>query len=203
MTEDRLDQLSARQIECLRLVGQGKRTKDIARFLGRSHHTIHREIENATRLLGAATRFDAAELVRTHRSRLQPGSGPSPDPDPGPDPDPDPDNDEAFVNEPQDLAAPWDYAAHRSLQPPLHGDGDEFGIHAVREEIAPFIHRNPSVPPDPRGASEGASLHDLIKRYRVIVAIVAAFLLAALLAGFLAIAHELQQLLIAWAYPPQ
>lgn len=180
MSDPQLDPLSARQRECLRLVGQGKRTKDIARLLGRSHHTIHREIENATRLLGAATRFDAAEMIRD-----RPES-----------------DDEPFVNEPHDLAAPRDFAAHRPQQPPPGGGGRQAGFDAVREDYVPFIHSTTGTPPPSRAEQERAGLYDLIDRHRMIVSIIATFLLAALAAGFLAIAHELQQLLIGWTYPP-
>ncbi|WP_052215917.1 helix-turn-helix domain-containing protein [Sphingomonas sp. ERG5] len=179
MSDDRLDQLSARQRECLRLVGQGKRTKDIARLLGRSHHTIHRDIENATRLLGAATRFEAADRLR----------------------DPVGGDDEPFVNEPRDLVAPRDFTAHRPSQPPPVGDGRQAGVDWVREEHLPFVHSTPHPPPPPWAEQERAGLYDLINRHRMIVSIIATFLLVALVAGFLAIAHELQQLLIGWTYP--
>jgi DNA-binding CsgD family transcriptional regulator len=202
MSDPRLDQLSARQRECLRLVGQGKRTKDIARLLGRSHHTIHRDIENATRLLGAATRFEAAEMLQ-HQPRHQlrgHGTG----------------DDEPFVNEPRDLADDRDFPAHPPLQPPPVGAGRQIGFDAVREEYVPFVHSNQAysnrahsnrahsnraMPPPPRTEQERAGPYDLINRHRVIVSIIATVLLAALMAGFLAIAHELQQLLIGWTYP--
>ncbi len=196
MSDPRLDQLSARQRECLRLVGQGKRTKDIARLLGRSHHTIHRDIENATRLLGATTRFEAAEMLRDGGGRARESRSRYPLES----------HDEPFVNEPRDLADDRDFPAHPPLQPPPAGAGRQIGFDAVREEYVPFVHSNRAhsnraMPPPPRAEQERAGPYDLINRHRVIVSIIATVLLAALMAGFLAIAHELQQLLIGWTYP--
>jgi DNA-binding CsgD family transcriptional regulator len=65
-TQDRptgkLDRLTQSERECLRMVAQHMRSKEIARSRGTSPFTVNRQIESACRKLGAATRQDAARI---------------------------------------------------------------------------------------------------------------------------------------------
>ncbi len=63
LADDRVEQLTEAQREVLRLVAAGLGSKDIARELKRSHHSIDRRIERAMHSLGAANRYIAARLV--------------------------------------------------------------------------------------------------------------------------------------------
>lgn len=59
---DVLDRLTAKQCECLELVLQHQTSKQIAQSLGISPHTVNQRLDSARRVLGAATRLDAAVL---------------------------------------------------------------------------------------------------------------------------------------------
>jgi DNA-binding CsgD family transcriptional regulator len=65
-TQDRpavkLDRLTQSERECLRMVAQHMRSKEIARSRGTSPYTVNRQIESACKKLGAATRQDAARI---------------------------------------------------------------------------------------------------------------------------------------------
>jgi len=61
-TTGRLDLLTQSERECLRMVAQHMRSKEIARQRGTSPYTVNRQIENAIRKLGAADRHDAARM---------------------------------------------------------------------------------------------------------------------------------------------
>jgi DNA-binding CsgD family transcriptional regulator len=63
MEHDRIDQLTDRERDCLRLVARGNSSKDIAGELGISHHTVDLHLKRAMKALGAATRRDAARLL--------------------------------------------------------------------------------------------------------------------------------------------
>ncbi|WP_448659201.1 helix-turn-helix domain-containing protein [Sphingomonas sp. CJ99] len=56
--------LTARERNCLELVGEGFRSKEIAVRLGISHHTVDQHLKAAVRKLGATSRQDAARLLR-------------------------------------------------------------------------------------------------------------------------------------------
>jgi DNA-binding CsgD family transcriptional regulator len=58
----RLDRLTQSERECLRMVAQHMRSKEIARSRGTSPFTVNRQIESACKKLGAATRQDAARI---------------------------------------------------------------------------------------------------------------------------------------------
>ncbi|HSX57368.1 MAG TPA: helix-turn-helix transcriptional regulator, partial [Sphingomonas sp.] len=58
-----LAKLSERQRAALRLVARGHDSKTIAPQFGRSHHTIHKDLERAMNLLGARDRFEAARWL--------------------------------------------------------------------------------------------------------------------------------------------
>jgi len=64
-----LDRLTERERECLRLVDRHMSSKEIARELGLSKHTVDWHLDKARKRLGAADRYDAARRVfdRAHR----------------------------------------------------------------------------------------------------------------------------------------
>lgn len=55
--------LSDKQKDCLRLVLQCKTSKEIARELGISPHTVDRRLKDAIEQLGVSSRFEAARLL--------------------------------------------------------------------------------------------------------------------------------------------
>lgn len=59
-----LNKLSEGQLVCLRLVLEHKSSKDIARELGISRHTVDQRLKGAMRLLGATSRVAAARKLR-------------------------------------------------------------------------------------------------------------------------------------------
>ncbi|TZG28731.1 response regulator transcription factor [Sphingomonas montanisoli] len=63
-----IDRLSDRQKECLRLVWRHQSSKDIARHLGLSPHTVDDYLRKAIRTLDAADRIDAAR--RLHEAEV-------------------------------------------------------------------------------------------------------------------------------------
>lgn len=63
---ERLESLSERQREVLRLVSRDRNSKEIGRDLGLSDETVKNHIKAATRRLGVNSRFDAARLLRIH-----------------------------------------------------------------------------------------------------------------------------------------
>ncbi|MDP1025964.1 helix-turn-helix transcriptional regulator [Sphingomonas sp. KR1UV-12] len=60
---DPLSVLSPRQLQCLRLVGQGLEAKEIGRALGISDMTVKNHLSAARTALGVARSIDAARLV--------------------------------------------------------------------------------------------------------------------------------------------
>ncbi len=65
---DRLDLLSEAERECLRRVYAHLTSKDIARELRISHHTVDMRLRTAIRKLGVANRTEAAMLLHAHES---------------------------------------------------------------------------------------------------------------------------------------
>ena len=61
--DDPTTRLTVRQRDCLRLVGQLKKTEQIAGELGIAPSTVNTHIERAVALLGAANRREAARIV--------------------------------------------------------------------------------------------------------------------------------------------
>jgi DNA-binding CsgD family transcriptional regulator len=59
------NQLSRREVECLKWVVDGKSDTDIGAILGISHTTVHYHIERAKKKLGVRTRAQAAATVMT------------------------------------------------------------------------------------------------------------------------------------------
>ncbi len=63
-----LARLSDGQRDCLKLVGQYLSSKEIARQLDISPHTVDQRLKRATALLEVPTRFDAARLFMKHHA---------------------------------------------------------------------------------------------------------------------------------------
>jgi DNA-binding CsgD family transcriptional regulator len=59
---NKLGLLTQSERECLRMVAQHMRSKEIARSRGTSPYTVNRQIESACKKLGAASRQDAARM---------------------------------------------------------------------------------------------------------------------------------------------
>jgi DNA-binding CsgD family transcriptional regulator len=62
LDDNRLSKLTEGQRDCLRLVGQYLSSKEIARVLDISPHTVDQRLKRATALLEVPTRFEAARL---------------------------------------------------------------------------------------------------------------------------------------------
>ncbi|HEV7290509.1 helix-turn-helix transcriptional regulator [Sphingomonas sp.] len=54
------------ELDCIRLAGTGANSKIIARKLGLSHNTVNMYASRVRRILGAADRYEAAEMLRRH-----------------------------------------------------------------------------------------------------------------------------------------
>ena len=63
MMANRIEELSPRERECLRLVARNFSSKEIGRELGISNHTVDDHLKHAISLLGVASRFEAARLL--------------------------------------------------------------------------------------------------------------------------------------------
>jgi DNA-binding CsgD family transcriptional regulator len=63
MNQDAITTLSPMQKTCLRLVYDHLQTKEIARQLGVSNHTVESHIKSARARLGATSRLDAARML--------------------------------------------------------------------------------------------------------------------------------------------
>ncbi|ATC34331.1 LuxR family transcriptional regulator [Caulobacter vibrioides] len=70
-----LHRLTERERECLKLVDRHMSSKEIARALGLSKHTVDWHLDKARRRLGAADRYDAARRMSDHAHQ---GSAPPP-----------------------------------------------------------------------------------------------------------------------------
>jgi len=63
MVANRIEQLSPRERDCLRLVALAYSSKEIGRQLGISHHTVDDHLKHAMSVLDVASRFEAARLL--------------------------------------------------------------------------------------------------------------------------------------------
>ncbi len=63
MVANRIEELSPRERDCLRLVARAFSSKEIGRALGISHHTVDDHLKHAIAVLGVASRFEAARLL--------------------------------------------------------------------------------------------------------------------------------------------
>ena len=61
--DDPRETLTERERQCLRLVFERLRPKEIGRELGISHHTVNGHLQQAMRKLGATSSIEAARLV--------------------------------------------------------------------------------------------------------------------------------------------
>lgn len=67
MTDEAIARLSPNEIACLELVASGLGSKEIARELGGSPHTVDARLKSACAKLGTRSRFHAASLFREAR----------------------------------------------------------------------------------------------------------------------------------------
>jgi len=63
--DDPRETLTERERQCLRLVFERLRPKEIGRALGISHHTVNGHLQQAMRKLGATSSIEAARLLNT------------------------------------------------------------------------------------------------------------------------------------------
>jgi DNA-binding CsgD family transcriptional regulator len=61
--DQRVEKLSAAQVETLRHVFAHRSSKEIARIMGVSPHTVDERLRRANRILGVTSRIDAARIV--------------------------------------------------------------------------------------------------------------------------------------------
>ncbi|QJB68039.1 helix-turn-helix domain-containing protein [Parasphingorhabdus halotolerans] len=66
---DRIDNLSEPQKECLRLVASLRSSKEIARILDISPHTVDQRLKRAQTILGASSRAEAARMFVKHEKQ--------------------------------------------------------------------------------------------------------------------------------------
>lgn len=64
--DDRIAKLSNAQCDCLRLVAEHRSSKEIARLLAISPHTVDQRLKRATSILAVGSRFEAARLFASH-----------------------------------------------------------------------------------------------------------------------------------------
>ncbi|THD77016.1 MAG: LuxR family transcriptional regulator [Phenylobacterium sp.] len=67
-TGNRLDQLTPKERECLRLVGENRSSKQIARQLGISQTSVDTHLRRARHKLGIRDRYAAARLLEAQES---------------------------------------------------------------------------------------------------------------------------------------
>lgn len=72
MDADRIAGLSEGQRVCLRMVLRQMSSKEIARALGISRHTVDQRLRLAMRTLAAPNRIEAARALATHEGTYQP-----------------------------------------------------------------------------------------------------------------------------------
>jgi DNA-binding CsgD family transcriptional regulator len=68
---ERVERLSAGQLDCLRLVDQHLSSKEIAGELGISPHTVDQRIRQSLQILGVERRTQAARIVAQYRGPYQ------------------------------------------------------------------------------------------------------------------------------------
>ena len=71
MESDRIAKLTEAQRVCLRMVLMHLSSKDIARELGISPHTVDQRLRMAIQILGVANRFEAARILARHEAQTQ------------------------------------------------------------------------------------------------------------------------------------
>ena len=68
MDAERLNKLSEAQRICLRMVFMHMSSKDIARELGISPHTVDQRLKGAMQILGVDSRVEAARILARHEA---------------------------------------------------------------------------------------------------------------------------------------
>ena len=63
---DRINKLSDGQRDCLRLVAENRSSKEIARILAISPHTVDQRLKRAASILAVESRFEAARVFTSH-----------------------------------------------------------------------------------------------------------------------------------------
>lgn len=63
---DRVTKLSSAQCDCLRLVAENRSSKEIARLLAVSPHTVDQRLKRAASILAVESRFEAARLFASY-----------------------------------------------------------------------------------------------------------------------------------------
>jgi DNA-binding CsgD family transcriptional regulator len=144
MDAERLNKLSEGQRACLRMVFMHMSSKDIARELGISPHTVDQRLKGAIQVLGVESRVEAARLLARHEGggTYQPLVYQSPD----------------IASEP-----------HVAPIPVLvdHGDGDIQAGRAMREDQAAFdAALRPSQRPVPLPLPIGGAQPDDLKPWQ-------------------------------------
>lgn len=71
ITRDQVERLTALQKECLRLVAQGLRSKEIAAAVKRSHRTVDTYITSALPIFGTTDRRDAARMLVAYEASVE------------------------------------------------------------------------------------------------------------------------------------
>ncbi|MBQ1496735.1 MAG: helix-turn-helix transcriptional regulator [Sphingomonas sp.] len=79
MVTGTIDQLTARERDCLRLVARGMSSKEIALTLGLSPLTVDGYLKEAARTLGVSSRREAARILAAHE-HLSPQAPETPPP---------------------------------------------------------------------------------------------------------------------------
>lgn len=69
MGTERIEELTQRERECLRLVRRDQSSKQITLALGISPHTVDARLKKAITLLGVSSRYEAAQLLAEHEGR--------------------------------------------------------------------------------------------------------------------------------------
>ncbi len=72
MDPKRTDLLSPRERECLRLVSRGFSSKEIAKHLGISYHTVDDHLKKSIAALGVSSRFEAARILADDEAGIAP-----------------------------------------------------------------------------------------------------------------------------------
>ena len=180
-----VERLTPREHECLRLVAQHLSSKEIARQLGLSQHTVDGHLDEARRKLGAATRRDAVRIL------LEGASG-APPPNSG-------------GQSPQDSAAP---AGHPAAAAPPASGGQPPALAALHGEAPPRPatgHQDRgdelsgmAIPGAPTRLWQGIARLELTPAQRlaaiVLIAVVSALVLMLLLIGARELAFLVEQM---------
>lgn len=136
MNAERLARLTEAQRTCLRMVFMHMSSKDIARELGISHHTVDQRLKAAIQTLGVENRIQAARLLARHEG----GEAYQP-----------------LVYQSPDIAGPPPTVPIPVLVD--HGEADRLSGRAMREDQAAFdaaFHRSqsPTALPLPIGGGD-------------------------------------------------